>query len=118
VRLARLSVRDFRNLARVELELPAEGMVVVGENGHGKTNLLEAVYYLQLLRSARGARDQDLVRFGAPAFQLRLIRICPPAPRPLVSETDGAAFVSVTLDIETPPPEGAGAPDEDLAGRV
>lgn len=70
MRLARLSVRDFRNLARVELELPAEGMVVVGENGHGKTNLLEAVYYLQLLRSARGARDQDLVRFDATAFHV------------------------------------------------
>lgn len=70
MRLARLSVRDFRNLARVELELPPEGMVVVGENGHGKTNLLEAAYYLQLLRSARGARDVDLVRFGAAAFHV------------------------------------------------
>jgi DNA replication and repair protein RecF len=70
VRLARLAVRDFRNLTRVDLELPPEGMVVVGENGHGKTNLLEAVYYLQLLRSARGARDQDLVRFGEAGFHL------------------------------------------------
>ena len=70
MRLARLSVRDFRNLERVELELPPEGMVVVGENGHGKTNLLEAAYYLQLLRSARGARDVDLVRFGAAAFHV------------------------------------------------
>ena len=70
MRLARLSVRDFRNLERVELELPPEGMVVVGENGHGKTNLLEAAYYLQLLRSARGARDMDLVRFGAPPFHV------------------------------------------------
>jgi len=70
MRLARLSVRDFRNLERVDLELPPEGMVVVGENGHGKTNLLEAAYYLQLLRSARGARDMDLVRFGAPAFHV------------------------------------------------
>lgn len=70
MRLARLSVRDFRNLERVDLELPPEGMVVVGENGHGKTNLLEAAYYLQLLRSARGARDVDLVRFGAAAFHV------------------------------------------------
>ena len=70
MRLARLAVRDFRNLARVDLELPPEGMVVVGENGHGKTNLLEAVYYLQLLRSARGARDQDLVRFGGAGFHV------------------------------------------------
>jgi DNA replication and repair protein RecF len=45
-------------------------MLLVGENGHGKTNLLEAIYYLQLLRSMRGARDQDLVRFGAAGFHL------------------------------------------------
>ena len=69
-RLIRLDVRDFRNLAHVELSLPREGIVVVGENGQGKTNLLEAIHYLQLLRSSRGARDQDLVRFGADAFHI------------------------------------------------
>jgi DNA replication and repair protein RecF len=69
-RLYTLSVRDFRNLERVELELPVTGMLLVGENGQGKTNLLEAIYYLQLLRSMRGARDQDLVRFGAAGFHL------------------------------------------------
>ena len=70
VRLQRLVVRDFRNLHRVEL-LPADdGVAVVGDNGHGKTNLLEAVYYLQLLRSVRGTRDQDLVRFGEAGFHL------------------------------------------------
>jgi len=69
-RLDALAVRDFRNLARVELELPPSGMLVIGENGQGKTNLLEAIYYLQVLRSMRGARDQDLVRFGADAFHL------------------------------------------------
>lgn len=68
--LERIAVRDFRNLERVTLELPAEGLAVVGDNGQGKTNLLEAVYYLQLLRSIRGARDQDLVRFDAEAFHI------------------------------------------------
>ena len=69
-RLARLVLRDFRNLARVELALPSEGLVVFGENGQGKTNLLEAIYYLEILRSMRGARDQDLVRFGADGFHI------------------------------------------------
>ena len=69
-RLDALSIRDFRNLARVRLEVPPDGMALVGDNGHGKTNLLEAVYYFQLLRSARGARDQDLVRFGNAGFHL------------------------------------------------
>ena len=69
-RLDRLVVRDFRNLAHVELEPPAAGLVVVGENGQGKTNLLEAIHYLAILRSARGARDVDLVRFGAAGFHV------------------------------------------------
>ncbi len=70
IRLASLALRDFRNVARLDLPLPDEGLVVVGENGQGKTNLLEAAYYLQLLRSVRGARDADVVRFGAPGFHL------------------------------------------------
>ena len=68
--LETLAIRDFRNLAHVELTLPRGGAVIVGENGHGKSNLLEAAYYLQLLRSARGARDAELVRFGAEGFHL------------------------------------------------
>lgn len=70
VRLTRLALREFRNLARLELLPPPEGLAIVGENGHGKTNLLEAIYYLQLLRSARGARDAELVRFGEQVFHL------------------------------------------------
>lgn len=68
--LRSLAIRDFRNLARVDLDLSADGLALVGENGHGKTNLLEAIYYLQLLRSTRGARDADLVRFGAAGFHV------------------------------------------------
>lgn len=70
VTLESLSLRDFRNLTRVSLDIPREGMAVVGDNGHGKTNLLEAIYYLQLLRSVRGARDHDVVRFGAEGFHV------------------------------------------------
>ncbi len=47
-----------------------DGIAVVGDNGHGKTNLLEAIAYLELLRSMRGARDRDLVQFGADAFHV------------------------------------------------
>ena len=70
VTLETISLREFRNLARVTLDVPREGMAIVGDNGHGKTNLLEAIYYLQLLRSMRGARDQDVVRFGASGFHI------------------------------------------------
>jgi len=70
IRLNKISIRDFRNLERVDLELPAEGAVIVGDNGHGKTNLLEAIYYLQIMRSIREARDQDLTRFDSAGFHI------------------------------------------------
>lgn len=69
--LQRLTLRDFRNFERLDVHVPSAGMVIIGENGHGKTNLLEAVSYLGLLRSVRSARDADVVRFGAPAFHVR-----------------------------------------------
>ncbi len=68
--LRSLALRDFRNLARLDLVFPSAGAAVVGENGQGKSNLLEAVYYLHLLRSVRGARDVDVVRFTAPGFHI------------------------------------------------
>lgn len=68
--LTHLTVRDFRNLARVDLSPPPDGCAFVGENGQGKTNLLEAIHYLQLLRSFRGARDVELVRFDTAGFYL------------------------------------------------
>jgi DNA replication and repair protein RecF len=71
--LRRLTVRDFRNLADVSLDVPAAGLALVGDNGHGKTNLLEAVYYLHLFRSLRGARDVELVRFGAAGFHVAAV---------------------------------------------
>jgi DNA replication and repair protein RecF len=71
--LRRLDVRDFRNLAHAELIAPADGIAVIGDNGQGKTNLLEAIYYLHLLRSARGARDIDVVRFGSPGFYVQAV---------------------------------------------
>lgn len=73
VLLRSLGARDFRNLARLELELPAEGVAIVGDNGHGKTNLLEAIAYFAVMRSIRGVRDRDLVRFGEKAFSLNAV---------------------------------------------
>jgi DNA replication and repair protein RecF len=70
IRLDSISIRDFRNLERVDLQLPAEGVAIIGDNGHGKTNLLEAIYYLQIMRSIRDARDQDLTRFDAAGFHI------------------------------------------------
>jgi len=68
--LERISIRDFRNLERVDLYLPAAGVAILGENGHGKTNLLESIFYLQTLRPEHAARDHDVARFGAAGFYI------------------------------------------------
>jgi len=70
VRLERLAARGFRNLVDLECELPARGVAILGPNGQGKTNLLEALYYPVLFRSIRGAPDQEVGRFGGPGFQV------------------------------------------------
>jgi DNA replication and repair protein RecF len=70
IRLDSITIQNFRNLERVNLRLPPDGIAVIGDNGHGKTNLLEAIYYLEILRSMRDTRDQDLTRFDTTGFHL------------------------------------------------
>ena len=68
--LSSLHLRDFRNFADQRLEFPPAGVALVGDNGQGKTNLLEAIYYLEIFRSFRGAPDDQLVRFGQDVFRV------------------------------------------------
>ncbi|MDE2979962.1 MAG: DNA replication and repair protein RecF [Gemmatimonadota bacterium] len=69
--LSELELRHFRNLGIQELRFPPEGVAVIGENAQGKTNLLEAIYYLESFRSFRGAGDGELTEFAKDVFHLR-----------------------------------------------
>lgn len=66
MRLLRARIRHFRNLESVELEPGRGATVLVGPNGQGKTNTLEALYYVATLRPLRATRVSELIRFGAP----------------------------------------------------
>ncbi|HCK61077.1 MAG TPA: hypothetical protein DHW11_07605 [Gemmatimonadetes bacterium] len=68
--LSELSVRHFRNLKNQDLEVPREGVALIGDNAQGKSNFLEAIYYLETLRSFRGARDSQMVAFGEEVFRV------------------------------------------------
>ncbi|MDR1790763.1 MAG: DNA replication/repair protein RecF [Propionibacteriaceae bacterium] len=60
-----LALQDFRSYASLQLTLPAGISVFLGDNGQGKTNLLEAVGYLATLGSHRVGQDALLIRKGA-----------------------------------------------------
>ncbi|MFC5065059.1 DNA replication/repair protein RecF [Actinomycetospora atypica] len=66
-----LSVTDFRSWAQADLTFGPGVSVLVGANGQGKTNLVEAVGYLATLGSHRVSSDTPLVRRGAAAALVR-----------------------------------------------
>ncbi len=66
-----LEVVDFRNYANGSFDLTSGTTLVIGDNGHGKTNLVEALAYLATLSSFRGAPTDALVRQGADAAIVR-----------------------------------------------
>ena len=71
IRLQRLDLHQFRNIVRLELALTEPRLLVIGRNGEGKSNLLEAVELLTSLRSHRCSHDRDLIRHGQDGSRLR-----------------------------------------------
>ncbi len=60
-----LSLRQFRTYNRLELDLPASPILLLGANAQGKTSLLEAIAYLAVGRSPLTSTDQHLIHWGA-----------------------------------------------------
>ena len=71
MRLDRLWLTDFRSYAAAEVEFAPGLTALLGSNGEGKTNLVEAIAYLATLSSFRGAPNDALVRAGAEVAVLR-----------------------------------------------
>jgi len=63
--LAHLSITNFRNYVRSELDFSSRITIVQGANAQGKTNLLEAVYYLAAAESPRARSDRELINWLA-----------------------------------------------------
>src|SRR6185503_16255592 len=100
--LERLRVRDLRNLEQVDFEPAPRVNVVTGNNGQGKTSLLEAVYFAATSRSFRTHRPGELLRHGATlaSARARFVEVdgdLPPIGREQVAAIEGKAC-SVLLD--------------------
>ncbi|MBT3338441.1 MAG: DNA replication/repair protein RecF [Anaerolineae bacterium] len=61
--LTRLSLTNFRNFARLDIDLPRRSVLLVGSNAQGKTSVLEAVYFLAAFTSFQTNSDRQLVNF-------------------------------------------------------
>ena len=63
-------LNNFRNISEANLKFAEQGHLIIGDNGQGKTNLLEAMHFLTVFRSFRHAADRECVRFGEDFFWL------------------------------------------------
>ena len=63
-----LKLTNFRNFEHAEFTFDQAKTAIWADNARGKSNVLEALYFLALAKSGRGARDRDVLRWGANYF--------------------------------------------------
>lgn len=73
--LKHLSLTDFRGFSRLDLDIPREIFLLVGENAQGKTTILEAIYFLSTLTSFHAGSDRELINFTSPENRIAVSRI-------------------------------------------
>ena len=66
----KIELTDFRNYRYEDFEFDDSVNIIIGDNAQGKTNLIEAIFYLTVARSFRARSDSELVRFGSDGFKL------------------------------------------------
>lgn len=69
--LKRISVLNYKNILQAELELSPKLNCFIGSNGMGKTNLLDAVYYLSFCKSSTNPIDSQIISHGQEFFVLQ-----------------------------------------------
>ena len=69
--LENLNIINYRNIAQAELSFSPKVNCFVGANGMGKTNVLDAIYYMSFCKSALSAQDAPNIRHGEEFFMLQ-----------------------------------------------
>jgi DNA replication and repair protein RecF len=75
VRLTHLSLTDFRNFTRLDMNVPSGSVLLFGDNAQGKTSLLEAIYFLATFVSFHATSERQLINFLAAREPLAVARI-------------------------------------------
>lgn len=70
MKIESLNILNYRNIAECELRFSPKFNCFLGDNGMGKTNLLDSIYYLAITKSHLNAIDSQLVRHGEPFMML------------------------------------------------
>lgn len=96
MRIVHLSLSNFRNYIRLELDLPPHIMVLQGDNAQGKTNLLEAIYLLAVTKSPRATTDVELINWLALKEENPVARL-----EVQVHRTSGSLRVEIALQAKT-----------------
>ena len=68
--LEKLSLMNYKNITEATLELSPKMNCFIGQNGVGKTNVLDAIYYLSFCHSATNPMDSQLIRHGEEFFMI------------------------------------------------
>jgi DNA replication and repair protein RecF len=68
--IKRLVLSKFRNYKKAEISFNSRNIVFTGRNGQGKSNLLEAIFFLSVLRSFRSSKTRDIKKIGENSFYL------------------------------------------------
>lgn len=102
--LSQLRLTSFRNFRSLRLALAPGVLVFSGQNGHGKTNLLEAVYVLATTRSPRTSVERELLSWQTPE-DADLAAVTPPFARldARVRRLDSEVHLEVTFEGERAP---------------
>ena len=69
--LERINILNYRNIEECELTFSPKVNLFWGNNGMGKTNLLDAIYYLSFCKSHLNTKDSHLIRHGSDFFMVQ-----------------------------------------------
>ncbi len=95
MQLSRLELEHFRNYARLKLELGARCHIFHGRNAQGKTNLLEAIYYLVTTKSPLASSDREVIGWDATSEPIPYARL-----QGTFQRSDASVTIEATLMLE------------------